>query len=176
MANINTLETMLAKQDIRDCIMRYARGIDRGDEELLLSCYWDDAHEIHGPAYNGPAVPYVKEAAKRMKANKPVMQHIIGNIHIELGDDDSALVETYILTFARFPKDGTDYDTFTGARAYDRFEKRGGEWRIAHRQAVFDWNRDAPSAQTWCMGLFDTGHADMVMGEKAPDDLTYARK
>ena len=176
MAHTNTLETLLAKQDITDCVMRYARGIDRGDEELLLSCYWDDAHEIHGPAYNGPAVPYVKQAAKRMQANRPVMQHFIGNVHIELDGENTARVESYILTFARFAKDGEDYDTLTGARAYDRFERRGGEWRIAHRQAVFDWNRDAPTAETWCLGLFDTAHPDMVMGDKAPKDLSYIRK
>ena len=175
MAHINTLETMLARQDIHDCIMRYARGIDRGDVDLLLSCYWEDAHEVHGPAYNGPAVPYLKGAAARMQANKPVMQHFIGNVHIDLDGPDLAWVESYILTFARFAKDGQDYDTLTGARAHDRFERRGGEWRIAHRQAVFDWNSDRPTAETWCLGLFDTAHPDMVMGDKAPADLTYRR-
>ena len=171
----NTVETMLARQDIHDCIMRYARGIDRGDVDLLLSRYWEDAHEVHGPAYNGPAVPYLKGAAERMRKNKPVMQHFIGNVHIDFEREDLAWVESYILTFARFPKDGTDYDTMTGARAHDRFERRDGEWRIARRDAVFDWNSDRPSAETWCMGLFDTSHPDMVMGAKAPDDLTYRR-
>ena len=175
MVHANTVETLLARQDIHDCIMRYARGIDRGDEALLLSCYWEDAHEIHGPAYNGPAVPYLKQAAERMRINQPVMQHFIGNVHIELDGAETAWVESYILTFARFAKDGQDYDTLTGARAFDRFEKRDGEWRIAHRQAVFDWNRDAPSAQGWCLGLFDSDHPDMVMGRKAPEDLTYTR-
>ena len=106
MAHANTIETMLARQDISDGIMRYARGIDRGDEALLLSCYWEDAIEVHGPAYNGPAVPYLKEAAGRMRQNQPVMQHFIGNVHIEFDESDTAFVETYILTFARFPKDG----------------------------------------------------------------------
>ena len=175
MAHANTIETMLARQDISDCIMRYARGIDRGDEALLLSCYWEDAIEVHGPAYNGPAVPYLKEAAGRMRQNQSVMQHFIGNVHIEFDGSDTAFVETYILTFARFPKDGEEFDTLTGARAFDRFEKREGEWRIAHRRAVFDWNRDAPASETWCLGAFDTTHPDMVMGRKAPDDLTYQR-
>lgn len=175
MAHVNTVETMLARQDIADCIMRYARGIDRGDEDLLLSCYWDDAIEVHGPAYNGPAVPYLKEAAARMRKNKPVMQHFIGNVHIAFDDEDVAHVETYILTFARFPKGEEEFDTLTGARAFDRFEKRAGEWRIAHRRAVFDWNRDTPASEGWCLGAFDTSHPDMVMGQKAPDDLTYQR-
>ena len=61
MVHANTVETLLARQDIHDCIMRYARWIDRWDEALMLSCYWEDAHEIHGPAYNGPAVPYLSK-------------------------------------------------------------------------------------------------------------------
>jgi 3-phenylpropionate/cinnamic acid dioxygenase small subunit len=120
-------------------------------------------------------VPYLKQAAQRMRENKPVMQHFIGNVHIDLDGETRAFVETYILTFARFAKDGQDFDTFTGARAFDRFEKRDGEWRIAHRRAVFDWNRDEPTSQTWCLGLFDTQHPDMVMGAKAPEDMTYNR-
>lgn len=175
MAYINTIDTVIARQDIHDCVMRYARGIDRGDADLLISCYWEDAHEIHGPAYNGPAVPYLREAAARMQANKPVMQHFIGNVHIDFESADLAWVESYILTFARFAKKGQEYDTLTGARAHDRFERRDGEWRIARREAVFDWNSDRPSSESWCLGLFDTAHPDMVMGAKAPADLTYKR-
>ena len=175
MAHINTVETMLARQDIHDVMMRYARGIDRGDEELLLSCYWDDALEVHGPAYDGPAVPYLKGAAQRMKASGTTMQHFVGNVHIDFADEDTAWVESYILTFARFPKDGEPWDTLTGARSFDKFERRSGEWRIAHRRAIFDWNRDQPSSEGWCMGLFDTAHKNMTMGRKAPDDLSYTR-
>lgn len=171
----NTVETMLARQDIHDVMMRYARGIDRGDEALLLGCYWEDAIEVHGPAYNGPAVPYLKSAAARMLKNRPTMQHFIGNVHIDFDGADTAWVESYILTFARFDKDGAPWDTLTGARSFDKFVRRGGEWRILHRRAVFDWNRDQPSAETWCMGLFDTTHPDMVMGAKGSADATYAR-
>lgn len=175
MVYANTIETMLARQDIHDVMMRYARGIDRGDEALLLSCYWDDAVEVHGPAYNGPAVPYVRTAARRMRDNQPTMQHLVANIHVEFDGADTAWVESYILTFARFAKDGRDYDTFTGARSHDKFVRREGEWRVLHRRVVFDWNRDEPASQGWCLGLFDTGHPDMRMGAKAPDDLTYIR-
>lgn len=173
--HVNTVDTMLARQDIHDVMMRYARGIDRGDEALLTSCYWDDAVEVHGPAYSGAAIPYVKGAAARMRKNKPVMQHFIGNVHIEFDGADTAWVESYILTFARFPKDGEPWDTLTGARSHDKFVRRDGEWRILHRRAVFDWNRDQRSSETWCMGLFDTAHPDMVMGAKGPEDLTYRR-
>lgn len=175
MAHRNTIETVIARQDIYDCLMRYARGIDRADLALVKSAYWDDAHEVHGPAYNGPVMRYLDAAVARMQADRPTMQHMVSNVHIEFEGEDVAWVESYILTFARFAKDGEEYDTLTGARAHDRFERRDGEWRIARRDAVFDWNRDQPSNQTWCLGRFDTAHPDMVMGDKAPADRTYSR-
>lgn len=171
----NTIDTLLARQDIHDVMMRYARGIDRGDAELLLSCYWDDAIEVHGSAYHGPAIPYLKGAAQRVTENGTTMQHFVANVHVEFDGADTAWVESYILTFARFAKDGRDWDTLTGARSYDKFVRRNGEWRILHRRAAFDWNHDIPSSQGWCLGLFDTSNPDMIMGQKGRRDLSYVR-
>ena len=36
------------KQEIRDVLMRYGRGVDRLDEDLLRSCYHDDSFDDHG--------------------------------------------------------------------------------------------------------------------------------
>lgn len=171
----NTIETLLARQDIHDVMMRYARGIDRGDGDLLLSCYWDDAVEVHGSAYNGPAVPYLKGAAQRVTDNNVTMQHFVANVHVEFDGDDTAWVESYVLTFARFAKDGEDWDTLTGARSYDKFVRRQGEWRILHRRVAFDWNRDMPKSETWALGVFDPASPDMYMGQKGRRDLSYLR-
>lgn len=171
----NTIDTLIARQDIHDAMMRYARGIDRGDADLLLSCYWDDSIEVHGSAYNGPAVPYLKDAARRVTDNGTTMQHFVANVHVEFEDTDTAWVESYILTFARFAKDGQDWDTLTGARAYDKFVRRNGEWRILHRRVAFDWNHDIPSSQGWCLGVFDPSSPDMIMGQKGRRDLSYLR-
>lgn len=169
----NTLDTVIDKEDIRDVIMRYARGVDRADSALLKSCYHDDAIEEHGGAYSGPAHIYIDGAIPRMR-KMGVMAHYICNMSIDL-QGDRAYVETYVLTFARFEKNGEPWDTLTGGRIVDRFEKRGGEWRIAHRKMTFDWNRDEPSSETWCLGLFKPGAPGMVMGVKGKDDLSYAR-
>jgi len=169
----NTIESLLAKQDISDVMMRYARGVDRADEAMLRSCYWDDAIEEHGSTYSGPAQDYIGAAIPRI-AKMGVMAHYVCNSHVEL-DGDVAHVESYVLTFARFAKDGEDWDTLTGGRTVDRFECRGGEWRIAHRRAVFDWNRDAPSREGWCLGFFDPSDPRMPLGCKGRDDPSYRR-
>jgi len=169
----NTIETVIAKQDISDTIMRYARAIDRADGPLLHSCYWEDAVEEHGNSYTGPAHDYIDGAMARLMKGD-VMMHLIGNIHIEL-EGDLAWVETYVLTFARFAKDAEPWDTLTGGRIFDKFARRDNEWRIAHRKIALDWNRDEPSAEGWCLGLFDPDDPQMIVGEKGKGDLTYSR-
>jgi ketosteroid isomerase-like protein len=168
------LELLLARDEIREVLARYARAVDRADGPLLKSCYHPDAIEEHGGNYAGNAHEYVDGAIPRIRT-MGAMQHLLGSSHIEL-DGDVAWVETYILTFARFAQpDGRSLDTFTGGRLVDRFERRGGAWKIAHRRTVFDWNRDEPSNQGWCSGLFDPAKPGMHLGCKGTSDASYER-
>jgi ketosteroid isomerase-like protein len=167
------LENMMSKQEIQDVLMRYGRGVDRADEELLKSCYHPDAIEEHGSTYAGPAHAYIEGAVVRIR-QMGTMCHYICNIHISL-NGDLAYVEAYVLTFARFQRDGESFDTLTGGRICDRFERREGDWKIAHRKLAFDWNRDMTSQEGWCLGMFDPADPKMIMGTKGKDDLSYVR-
>lgn len=167
------LEEFLAKEEIRDVLMRYGRGVDRADADLLRTCYHPGAIEEHGSTYSGPIEPYLEGAIPRIR-KMGTLAHYICNIHISL-EGDKAYVESYLLTFARFEKDDKQFDTFTGGRICDRFENRGGEWRIAHRKMAFDWNHDMPAQETWCLGLFNPADPRMVMGQKGEGDLSYSR-
>lgn len=167
------LEDLFSRQEIHDVLMRYARGVDRADRELLASCYHPDAIEEHGSTWSGPAHEYIDGAMERLRA-MGTMNHYICNVHVSL-EGDVAYVEAYLLTFARFSKNGQSFDTLTGGRICDRFERRDGGWKIAHRKMAFDWNHDMPSQEGWCLGLFDPADPRMIMGEKGPGDLSYKR-
>ncbi|HBF89936.1 MAG TPA: hypothetical protein DDX09_02110, partial [Hyphomonas atlantica] len=52
------IEELWAREAIRDCLFRYARGIDRADEAMLRSAYWPDGTDHHGP-YQGSASGFV---------------------------------------------------------------------------------------------------------------------
>ena len=173
----NTLDTLLARQDILDVLARYARGVDRADGDLLKSCYHPGAIEEHGSSYSGLADTYVDGAIQRMAKLRHPMAHYLGSSHIDLDlSAGIAFVETYVLTFARFDDStGTPQDTLTGGRLVDRFERRDGEWRITHRKMAFDWNRDMPVAEGWCLGLFKPEDPRMVMGQRGNADLSYTR-
>ena len=167
------LDRMLARDAIREVLARYARAIDRADNALLKSCYFEDAIEEHGSSFTGRAHDYVDAAIPKVR-NMGVMQHLLGNTHIEL-DGNRAYVETYIWTFLRVERDGRSWDTFTGGRLNDKFEYRNGEWKIAHRRTVFDWNLDTPANEGWCLGYMDPSAPGMRRGRKDTSDPTYER-
>ena len=167
------LRRLLDRTEILEVLARYARGIDRADAALLKSCYHSDAIEEHAGIHSGNAHDYVDGAIPRVR-EMGVMQHLLGSSHLEQSGD-VAFVETYVWTFVRFEKDGQDIDTLTGGRLIDRFERRDEEWKIAHRRTILDWNRDTPSAEGWCLGLFDFSRPGALRGRKDRGDPSYER-
>ena len=65
-ANDEKIQLMLARNEIREVLANYARGVDRGDSALLKSCYHPHAIEEHGGAYAGNAFDYVDGAMRRI--------------------------------------------------------------------------------------------------------------
>lgn len=168
------LAALADRIEIQDVLARYVRGVDRADEALLKSCYHADAIEEHGSVYQGLAHRYFEAAIPRLQTSGP-MAHYITSTHIEFDGADRAYVETYVLTFFRIRKNDQDYDTLTGGRYCDRFERRDGVWRIAHRKLSFDWNRDMAPNEAWCQGHFDWSHPAMNRGTKDKTDISYSR-
>lgn len=126
---------MLDKQDITECLVRYCRAMDRFDKELLLSCYHPDAIDDHGAFVGSPLEFWNYYHAWHAKLNR-AHHHSISNISIEL-KGDTAHTETYWL-FESMNPDGSN--SLAGGRYIDRLEKRKGEWKIAARACLIEWN------------------------------------
>ena len=138
----SALEQLVAKDAIRDCLYRYARGIDRADEAALRSAYWPDGTDHHGP-YQGSASGFVDWAMKTL----PYIErgiHQIHNILIEFRPGGAA-VESYFSAFQRQQgANGQMQQWDMKGRYLDWFVKRGDEWRILNRVVVFDWTEEMP--------------------------------
>ena len=126
---------LLERQDITDCLHRYSRGMDRFDKELLLSAYYPDAVDDHGTFVGSPAEFWDHFHAVHTKYNSG-HHYSLSNISIDL-QGDTAHVETYYL-FESMNNDGSL--TLHGGRYLDRFEKRAGQWKIATRVCILEWN------------------------------------
>lgn len=123
------------KKKIHEVVVRYCRGVDRMDRDLLLSAYHSDAIDDHGFFVGGPEDFWTWVNTYHVKAQS-THQHIITNHYCDL-DGDIAHCETYWL-FAALDPDGKNL-SIGGGRYIDRMEKRDGEWRIAARKCVADW-------------------------------------
>jgi len=123
------------RRAIYHCVARCARGLDRFDRELLLSAYHPDATDDHGKFVGGP-----EEFADWVFAAH--RKHYVSHHHALLNhlvDLDGAVAhgETYF-QFVAMNVEGRAF-SMTGGRYLDRFEKRGSDWRIAHRVCVREW-------------------------------------
>ncbi len=130
------LDELISKQEILECIMKYSRGVDRFDRELMLSTFHPDAIDDHGEELTPEA--FVDYAMRRDKSRSRI--HHIGNVLIELYGDQ-ALAETYWLAYQAWNEGGTHYLRSRFGRYADRFERREGVWKVAHRRVIDDWSK-----------------------------------
>jgi hypothetical protein len=124
-----TVEELLDRSQIIDCLHRYTRGIDRHDAELVRSAYHEDAIDDHG-VFLGTRDAFI-DWVFEFHAQHVRHQHFVSNITIDL-DGDVAHTETYYFVVLQFRDDDTPMEISTG-RYVDRMERRDGTWRIAAR-------------------------------------------
>ncbi|PKO49459.1 MAG: hypothetical protein CVU31_00475 [Betaproteobacteria bacterium HGW-Betaproteobacteria-4] len=132
------LRELKARVDIQDTLVRFCRGVDRGDRALTLSAYHSDGWDDHG-SFAGPAAEFVDWVLPMLDGFVWV-HHYITNSYIEL-DGDKAKVETAVQVNMRYEQDGKLFDLLGCGRYLDRFECREGAWKIVHRVTTGDWDR-----------------------------------
>lgn len=161
------VEELFDREEIRDALARYSRGIDRHDTEIAVSAFHPDAVDDHRGVDRSPADLAEwgnTEHARRWLAHT----HFLGHTTFDF-DGDTCHTETYVMAIQR-RNDGDGNDAL-GGRYLDRFEKRDGAWRIARRVLVLDWTGALPAGDERSQGLLDvyeTGRWDR-------SDLSYAR-
>ncbi len=128
------LAAIEARQAIWGCLMRYTRGVDRRDGELIRSAFWDDAHDSHGQMDGSPE-SFVRTWMPT-QVSREACQHAVSNHSVDL-QGDAADAETYFQVAIR--NAGSDRLELVGGRYLDRYTQRDGEWRIQTRVVVLDW-------------------------------------
>ena len=160
---------LLDKQAIYENVVKYCRGADRLDIDLLKDSYWEDGTDDHG-AFIGNAHDFCEFAVENKGMFKDVSHHV-SNTRIELLGNQ-AKVETYFLSVQVIPgtESGEDHFWQLGGRYKDLYEKRAGRWKILHRVCLWDWSQYQESRPEWDkFGLTDSPNR----GAFSPDDPIY---
>ena len=137
---LKKLDALLDKQEIMECLTRFSRGMDRFDRELYLSAFHADADMAAGP-YVGDVPGCYDWAMPMHEAGQVLTHHSLLNNTTEI-DGDVAHSETYYLFVARNRDESL---WMAGGRYLDRFERRGGEWKIAFRTNIIEWGCVPPA-------------------------------
>jgi len=144
------LKALLNRDNIRECIVRLARGEDRRDAALITASYWRDSTTDYG-VFVGSFDEYLAWVVPGSPAI-PVTQHILGQSLIDV-TGDSALAETHVTSYHRVIMGKEERDTVIGGRYLDRLQQRDGDWRIAHRIMLYDWFQDFGVSVDWSKGV-----------------------
>jgi hypothetical protein len=168
------LQYMLDRLEIQDVIHRYARGLDRHDDDVLRSVFHEDAVDNHGPWVGG------REAFVTW-ANGPCHGHTNAHLHqitthnCEI-DGDVAHTESYCQWVHRLKDEETVW--VGGGRYVDRLEKRDGEWRIVVRRLVLDFFYEAkgtvygtPAQLEYAKGTWDRSDISYERPLQMPADV-----
>ncbi len=156
---------------IADLLARYCRAIDRRDVELLRTVFWPDSSVDYG-GYKGSAMGFADQVMGALDAGYETTHHTILNSSVEL-DGDVAHLETYVHAYhllKSHPGQPRRVWLFAG-RYVDRHEKRGGEWKIARRVIVYDFDRIDP--------VYESRGAEAIapftQGRRDRSDASYGR-
>jgi hypothetical protein len=156
---------MKDRQEIYDCLMRYCRGIDRLDREMLLSAYHADALDDHG-TFVGPVEKFADYVFDLHATHQHRTQHHITNHRCEL-DGDVAHAESYYI-FRSLNKQPPLY-TMASGRYVDRLERRQGLWGIAARVCLVEIRNEF-----WAPTGFE-GDSDYMPAFRSRNDTSYQR-
>lgn len=163
------LQDLVDRQEIWTLLLRYARGLDRMDWDLVRGCYWDDAIDDHH-SFVGTPDEFVRWAMTGTKLSYHVQHHGISNHFLELNGDD-AQSETYYTFIARSREEP---HLMSIGRYIDHFQRREGVWKIANRVTVIEkcyGLTDHPADAMSRAG--DTSYGPLLPAAYDKSDLSY---
>ena len=127
-------------EDIRQAMYAYARGVDRGDADLLEPAFHDACEDDHGNFRGDKATALAALAKSALNPAVTGSVHHLGNILIDY-HGDSADVETYFMASQRREEGGKLWTRMRVGRYLDHFVKENGRWSVLRRQVIDDWSR-----------------------------------
>jgi hypothetical protein len=163
------LQRLTVRAQIHDAIMRYARGVDRCDKELIVSAFHPGA-TVDYTTFTGSPEEFADWVIP-MHLNAFVWTTHLNVNHLVEFNGDRAVGETYVQATLRFERDGELFDLHGFGRYFDQYEPRDGSWLITYRRAIVDTER---TVRVPSENKTDLVQAIGAPGTRDLNDLSYA--
>lgn len=171
------LRELQDRQEIEECVSRYAHALDRHDEALLADVYHPDARDLHGP-FDGPIPEFITWVNALHESKTRAHTHNI-TTHWSEVRGDRAFADSYVI-FVLYLRE-REVVMMGSGRYIDRLERRAGTWKIAERRVIIDMRFEA-TAQTlgntpggYPSGTWDRRDISFLRPLVLPSELEPAR-
>ena len=123
-----------AAEAIRQAALRYCRGVDRLDAELMRSAYHDDALDDHG-VFVGSAADLCRRVVESHRRYDSTM-HCVLNHAIDIVDDTHATGEVYNVTYLLRTIAGLEYPNSGAVALNGNAIEYHDEALLRHRRSI----------------------------------------
>lgn len=135
---VDTVEQLLAREQLRELGLRYAQGIDRKNVELLSSIFTDDAELVSEQSTLGPGGKRIAEGILEYHdevCGYDTTMHFVGNQTVNI-DGDTATGETYCFAVHWYTEKHQQYMMFL--RYQDEYRHENDDWYFSQRTIEVD--------------------------------------
>jgi hypothetical protein len=142
-----TPEELQVRAEIRDVLMRYFHGADRGEVDVVRNCFTEDvcAQYEGRPAVRGVDALMAQIAlfANLENGSCTVATHFAGNL--VFGNASAEFAETENNVLACLVSATGPTVAIRSLRYLDRLKRVNGEWKIFARIHTLDWSCELPA-------------------------------
>jgi hypothetical protein len=164
---------MSDREQIRDVLRRYCRGIDRRHFKLLMDCYHPDSIDQYA-SFTGSGADFCAYAMKAV-SRAIFTQHFVSNVLFQF-EGMRAFVESCPRDTPLGPN-GALVDFLHYGRYCDIFERREGQWKIFYRLHLPDGdnitNVEEPVGRSSRQEMSDRYHARGIAVRSDPSYLAF---
>jgi hypothetical protein len=134
-------DTLHDEQQIRRLVERWAVWRDAGDWERFATVWHPDG-VMMATWFQGPFAEFIRVTREGWDKGVSIL-HFLGGSAIEVAGD-RAIAQTKMTISQRGLVEGVPCDIVCTGRFYDFVTKHQGEWKLLHRQPIYEKDRIDP--------------------------------
>jgi len=136
-----TTDAFLDELKIRQLVERWAVWRDAGDWERFATLWHPDG-VMMATWFQGPFTEFIRVSREGWAKGVSIL-HFLGGSAIEVAGD-RAIAQTKMTISQRGPVEGVLCDVVCTGRFHDFLVKVGADWRLLHRQPIYEKDRLDP--------------------------------
>ena len=128
-------------QAIRQLVQNWAVWRDAGDWERFATCWHPDG-VMMATWFQGPFAEFIRVTREGWDKGVSIL-HFLGGCSVDLAAD-RAIAQTKMTISQRGLVEGVPCDVVCTGRFYDFITKHDGQWKLLHRQPIYEKDRIDP--------------------------------